>query len=178
MVELLKSLIMRYRLNTTDQWHLADLYAKYYGVKFGKNVRITGRVSFGSEAYLIDIGNDVTLTQDVVFHTHDGGSALFRDELPGINVFGPIKIGNNVFIGSHTILLPNVTIGDNVIIGAGSVVSKSIPSNVVAAGVPARPIRTIEEYKTKVRKYGVAVIEENFEKRKKIILDHLNIPSK
>lgn len=60
--------------------------------------------------------------------------------------FGKIKIGNNVHIGINSIIMPGVTIGDNVIIGCGSVVTKNIPSNSVAVGVPARVIETIEEY--------------------------------
>lgn len=55
----------------------------------------------------------------------------------------PIKIGNNVWIGREVLLLPGVEIGDHSVIGARSVVSKSIPARVVAAGIPARPIRQI-----------------------------------
>lgn len=57
----------------------------------------------------------------------------------------PIYVGNNVWIGANTIVLPNVTIGDNVVIGAGSVVTKDIPSNTLAYGSPCRVIREINE---------------------------------
>ena len=63
-------------------------------------------------------------------------------------MFGKIKIGNNVFIGMRSIILPGVTIGDNVIVGAGSIVTKDIPSNSVVAGVPARVIKSFEEYES------------------------------
>ena len=57
----------------------------------------------------------------------------------------PITIGNNVWSGSHVVINPGVTIGDNAVIGAGSVVTKDIPPNVVAAGVPCRVIREIND---------------------------------
>ncbi|HFV6672290.1 TPA: DapH/DapD/GlmU-related protein, partial [Escherichia coli] len=57
----------------------------------------------------------------------------------------PITIGNNVWIGSHVVINPGVTIGDNSVIGAGSIVTKDIPPNVVAAGVPCRVIREIND---------------------------------
>ncbi|MMZ68427.1 Galactoside O-acetyltransferase [compost metagenome] len=57
----------------------------------------------------------------------------------------PIAIGNNVWIGGGVSILPGVTIGDNTVIGAGSVVTKNIPSGVIAAGNPCRVIREITE---------------------------------
>lgn len=94
----------------------------------------------------MNIGNHVEITSDVQFVTHDGGVWTLREQYPGIDVFGPIRIGNNVFIGTGTIILPNVTIGDNCIIRAGSVVTKDIPPYSCAAGVPARLVKTFDEY--------------------------------
>ena len=65
---------------------------------------------------------------------------------PYAGIAQPITVGSNVYFGAHSIVLPSVTIGDNVIIGAGSIVSKDIPSNSVAVGVPARVIKSIDEY--------------------------------
>lgn len=107
----------------------------------------TSAHTFGSEPYLITIGDHVTITGEVRFVTHDGGVWVFRDELPGIDVVAPITVGNNVFIGLRTVVMPGVTIGNNVVIAAGSVVTRDIPANVVAAGVPARVIRKLEEYR-------------------------------
>ena len=56
----------------------AKLYRKYYGVKIGKNIRFTGKPYWGPEAFLVEIGDNVTITQDVFFHTHDGAVGLFR----------------------------------------------------------------------------------------------------
>lgn len=60
-------------------------------------------------------------------------------------------IGNDVYIGNNVIILPGVTIGNNVIIGAGAVVTKTIPDNSVAVGVPARVIKTADEYLEKIK---------------------------
>ena len=60
-------------------------------------------------------------------------------------------MGDNVYIGVHTVILPGVKIGNNVIIGAGSVVTKDIPDNSVAAGTPARVIKSSQEYLEKAK---------------------------
>jgi acetyltransferase-like isoleucine patch superfamily enzyme len=120
--------------------------ARRLGVRIGKNCRLID-VYFGSEPYLIRIGDHFSGTR-VFFVTHDGGVWVFRQEHPEIDIIRPIIIGDNVFVGTNVTILPGVTIGNNVVIGAGSVVTRSIPSNCVAAGVPAKPIRSIEEYKS------------------------------
>ena len=118
------------------------------GAKIGKNV-ILGWDALGSEPFLVEIGDNVYISSDVRMFTHDGGvmqlyyMGVTEKKLDNL---GKIKIGNNCFIGAESIILKNVTIGDNSIIGAGAVVTRSIPSGVVAVGIPARPIETIEEY--------------------------------
>ena len=123
-------------------------YAKKIGVNIGKGCRLID-VSFSSEPYLITLGNRVSATS-VRFETHDGGVWVFREEYPEIDKVKTITVGNNVFLGYRSIILPGVTIGDNVVIGAYSVVSKSIPSNCVAVGVPAKPIKNINAYKKNI----------------------------
>ena|SRR6201989_1175644 len=59
---------------------------------------------------------------------------------------GPIVIGNNVFVGTNSVILPGVQIGDNVVIGAGSIVAKNIPSNSIAVGNPCKVIKQKEPY--------------------------------
>lgn len=123
-----------------------DIY-RNLGVKIGDNFTNTGPVDFSSEPYLIKIGNDVRISMNVHFVTHDGGMHVIRQykNIPA-DSFGTIEIGNNVFIGMNAIIMPNVKIGNNVIIGAGSIVTKSIPDNSVACGIPAKVIETIDEY--------------------------------
>ena len=89
----------------------------------------------------IFIGDGVLIGHNVVLATlnHDMSPEKRRGMYPK-----PIKIGRNVWIGSNSTVLPDVTVGDNAVIGAGSVVTKDIPKNTVAAGNPARVIKTID----------------------------------
>ena len=64
----------------------------------------------------------------------------------GLETARPIQVGNSVWFGAGVTVLPGVTIGDNVVIGAGSIVTKDIPSNVVAVGNPCRVLREIGEH--------------------------------
>jgi acetyltransferase-like isoleucine patch superfamily enzyme len=124
-------------------------YARSLGVEIGENCRLLN-VTYSTEPYLIKIGNHVSAT-NVHFETHDGGVWIFRDTHPEWDIIKPITIGNNVYLGFGVIVLPGVTIGDNVIVGAKSVVTKDIPSNSVAVGIPARVIKTTDEYYDKIK---------------------------
>lgn len=122
------------------------------GVKIGKDCVIDKRTVFGTEPYLITIGDHVRITQGVKFITHDGGLWVPREM--GLvdkkaDKFGRIVIGNNVNVGWNAIILPGVHIGNNVVVAAGAVITKDVPENSVVAGVPARVIETIEEYAEK-----------------------------
>lgn len=105
---------------------------------------------FGTEPYLITIGNNCLFSGEVQLLTHDGSMHVFRKDIPGAAIFKPINIGDNVFIGYRSIIMPGVTIGNNVVIGAGSLVNKNIPENSVAAGVPVKILKTYDEYKEKM----------------------------
>jgi acetyltransferase-like isoleucine patch superfamily enzyme len=120
-------------------------YAKKVGVKVGAHCRIYTR-SFGSEPWLIEIGNNVTITSNVVLLTHDGSTWLFRDEKGRRYLYKRVIIGNNVFIGVNSIIMPGVKIDDDVIVAAGSIVTKSVPSGVIVAGNPARIIGDYYSY--------------------------------
>jgi len=128
-------------------------FARSVGVQIGQDCRILGlrRETFGSEPYLVKIGDHVTITAGVRFITHDGGVWVFRDRAPDVDVFRPIVVGNNVFIGINSTLMPGVTVGDNCVIGAGSVVTRDVPAGTVALGVPAKPVRDLESYWEKVQ---------------------------
>ncbi|HEM2769082.1 TPA: acyltransferase [Streptococcus suis] len=128
-------------------------WAKTIGVNFPDGgLHLYGRTSWSTEPWIITLGNNVHITEGVRFITHDGGTLLFRDKIPDLDVTKPIVIGNNVYIGNNVLILPGVTIGSNVIIGAGAVVSKNIPDNSVAVGVPAKVIKTTDEYFEKIQK--------------------------
>ena len=122
--------------------------AKLLGVDFGKNCYFMEK-NWGSEPYLIKMGNDVQLSSNVTFVTHDGSMRVIRKLYPeykNADLFGRIIIGDNVFIGINTTILLDTKIGNNVIIGAGSIVKGKLDSNSVYAGVPAKYICTIDEY--------------------------------
>ena len=96
------------------------------------------------ESYLVSIGNNVTVSNDVQLLTHD--NSIDRLCLEKCDIFGEIKIGNNCFVGAHTTILPGVTLGDFVVVGAGSVVTKSFPDGVIIAGNPAKQIGTVDAF--------------------------------
>lgn len=95
-----------------------------------------------SHCYHIRIGSNVTLAPRVHILAHDASTFMFF----GYTRAADVNIGDYVFIGASSIVMPGVTIGDRVIIGAGSVVTKDIPSNSVAVGNPARVICSLDEY--------------------------------
>jgi acetyltransferase-like isoleucine patch superfamily enzyme len=132
--------------------------AKKYGMQVGERFRVTGLVYFGrEEAKLIRIGNHVSIAHGVEFLNHDGSLWVVRELFPSsrLNRFGTIEICDNCFIGERSILLPNIRIGPNSVVGAGSVVRRDVPPNVVVAGNPARVITTIEAFSETVAREAV-----------------------
>lgn len=128
-------------------------YIKSIGVKVGNNVNFYGikPSTFSTEPWLISIGNNVYITNGCQFITHDGGTLILRNEVPDLELTAPISIGDDVYIGLNVTILPGVKIGNRCIIGTGSIVSKDIPDNTVAAGIPAKVIKTVDEYLTKAK---------------------------
>lgn len=129
-------------------------FAKYIGVNMGKRVFIYGnpRGMFGSEPWCITLGDNVHITRDVLFVTHDGGTLLFRHLIPDLEITAPIIVGNDVYIGVRSIILPGVKIGNNCVIAAGSIVSKDVEDNSVVGGVPAKYIKSTFEYLEGIKK--------------------------
>ena len=126
-------------------------YLRKLGCKVGDKTRFVGKVlGYGSEPYLIEIGSNCLISDNINFHTHDGGVKVLNAAgyFGGkrMDKMGRIKIGDNCFIGSGARIMMGVVIGDNCIIGANSIVTKSIPSNSVVGGVPAKVICTLDDY--------------------------------
>lgn len=113
------------------------------GLTVGENFNPQLRVSLDpSHCWLITIGDNVTMAPDVHVLAHDASTCAYL----GYARIGRVDIGNNVFIGAGSIILPGVTIGDDVVVGAGSVVSRSLESGYVYAGNPAKKLCSIKEF--------------------------------
>lgn len=142
-------------------------YAKHLGVKVGEgNLLSWGHWS--SEPYLITVGSYNQLTNCKIF-THGGGNFI-RREYPDYDSFGKVVIGNWVYIGTDSLIMPGVTIADNVLVAAGSVVTKSVPSGVIVAGNPAKIIGNIEDYIKRNLQYNIGTKGLSPKEKKKILL--------
>ena len=127
-------------------------FAKKIGVNIGGVLHLYGKIGWSTEPWLITLGNNVHITNGVRFITHDGGTLLFRDKVPDLEITKPIIVGDNVYIGNNVLILPGVKIGSNVVVGAGAIITRDIPDNSVAVGVPAKVIKTVDEYFEKIQK--------------------------
>ncbi len=127
-------------------------YLRSLGVRIGSNCEILTQIgNFGTEPWLIELGDRVAVAGAVALFTHDGASRVFRSEFPDMNAtfgnrFGTIRILDNCVIGYGAIILPGVTIGPNSVVGAGSVVVKDVHPGTIVAGNPARRLCSLEEH--------------------------------
>lgn len=136
-MKILKSILNRIR----GEQSLNKLISR--GLKVGKNLTImSGCIIDPSHCWHIEIGDNVIIAPRVHILAHDASTKLFINYTKVANV----KIGNNVFIGAGSIIMPGVTIGNNVVIGAGSLVSKDVPDSSVAVGSPAKVICSLEVF--------------------------------
>lgn len=140
---ILKELLYRMRGEYTTEKLIS------MGMKVGKNFgRLQGVILDPSHCWLIEIGDNVTMAPRVHVLCHDASTKVHLN----YTKIGKVKIGNNVFIGAESVIMPNVTLGDNVIVGANSTVTKSVPKNCVVAGNPAKMIAKTDEYIEKQKK--------------------------
>ena len=137
------------------------------GMKVGPHFkRLNGVILDPAHCWLIEMGEHVTLAPRVHILCHDASTKDFLN----YTKIGRVTIGDHVFVGAETVILPGVTIGSNVIIGANSTVTKDIPSGSVAAGSPARVICTLEAYlaKEKARMETAPIYGEGFTLRQQV----------
>ena len=144
LIKVYEKLSWKYHKNPVDR-------LREGGAEIGDNVHIYdgggASIDYGF-CHLLKIGNNVTISNSTIL-LHD---ASIKKELKHVKL-GKITIGNDVFIGAGSIILPNVSIGNKVIIGAGSVISKSIPDGVVVVGNPICIIGTYDEYMSKCKEW-------------------------
>lgn len=140
------------------------------GMKVGKNFkRLNGVILDPSHCWLIEIGDNVTMAPRVHILCHDASTKQFL----GYTKIGRVTIGNNVFIGAESVVLPGVNIGNNVIIGANSTVTHDIPDHSVVVGSPARILCGLDEYldKEKKRMENSICYGEEYTLRKNVSMD-------
>lgn len=140
------------------------------GMTVGKNFgRLNGVILDPSHCWLIEIGNNVTMAPRVHILCHDASTKQFL----GYTKIGRVTIGDNVFIGADTVVLPGVTIGSNVVIGANSTVTHDIPDGSVVAGSPARILCSLEEYldKEKTRMENSICFGEEYTLRQNVSME-------
>lgn len=113
------------------------------GMRVGKDFnRQQGCFLDPTHCFLITIGDDVTMSIRVTVMAHDASTK----KTLGYTKIGQVHIGDHVFIGANTTILPGVTIGDYAVVGAGSIVTHDVPAKTVVAGVPAKEICSVDEY--------------------------------
>lgn len=161
-----RALILRLRL-----WSL-----RRAGLQIGADCSmgsLRGFPAFGSEPYLVSIGDHVGFGPGVMFVTHDGGTSVITREPQYRHVlkYGRVTIHDNSFIGQNVLLMPGAEVGPNSIVGAGSVVTRATPPNSVLAGSPARVVMSIEEYaqRSLATSPDVDVSEYGADKRRELL---------
>lgn len=150
-------------------------YLRNLGVNIGKNCDIAKDVVFGNEPWLVKIGNNTRITKNVQFITHDGGVWTLRNlgyvEADDV-YYGNIIVGDNCNISWNVIIMPGVKIGNNCVVGAGAIVTKNIPDNSVAVGIPARVIESIDEYAKKKLNACVPTMKMTNNEKKNYLLKY------
>lgn len=174
---ILSKLFYQLKLRKADPYEKAIIYARHEGIKMGMKCKCFGKVDFGSEPYLITLGDNVMISDNVRFVNHDGGIQVLdvNGWLPNSDIFGVITVGNNVFIGQNATILKGVHIGNNVIIGAGAIVSKDCEDDSVYAGIPARKIKTLHEYYENIKDRADFTLNYTPEAKKEYLLKKFRI---
>lgn len=163
--EMLKTRRLLHQFNTADSCDIELLQTLTYQIlgKAGKNCSINQpfycdygtHITVGDNFFAnynctvldvakVEIGSNVFFAPNIAIYT--AGHPVHPKARNSMYEYGlPVKIGNNVWIGGNTVINPGITIGDNTVIGSGSVVTKNLPSGVIAAGNPCRILREITD---------------------------------
>ena len=159
----------------------ARLLLKSYikeGMTVGDNVHFYSTITIG-EPYLVKIGDNSTIANNVALITHDASIGALFDRSIYSDLCGRITIGRNSFIGYNSIILYGVSLADYTVVAAGSVVTKSFnQSNIIIGGNPARIIGSAEQYKEKYKDNFLKLHGLNPSTKKKIILDSKKLVEK
>jgi maltose O-acetyltransferase len=116
------------------------------GLRLGRDVYIGDFVHFDHGfLWLISVGDESVIASDTRILAHDGSTKHWTDRIR----VGRVDIGRRVYIGAGSLVLPGVRIGDDSIVGAGSVVTRDVPERTVAAGNPAMPIASLDDFVAK-----------------------------
>lgn len=158
------------RLKNDDE--VFNRYLRKSGVKVGKGCHIYSDI-VTSESFLIEIGDNVTISNGVQLVTHDNSICKVLPQYS--DTFGYIKIGSNSFIGAKTLILRGVSVPDNTIVGAGSVVTKSFgEERKIIAGNPARIVGDWDSYAEKYADRALNIDGMSEEEKKCAILKSVN----
>lgn len=132
-------------------------FAKHIGVNLGERVIFYGMKPgmFGTEPWLVSIGNNCQITANCTFITHDGAVNILRKEIPDLELVSPICIGNDVYIGFNTTILAGTKVGSRSIIGACSLLKGEYPDNSVIVGVPAQVIKSTDQFLEKAMRQSL-----------------------
>lgn len=151
---MIKTVIKRICIIVANRnWKSKRRYLIKKGATIGAGTRLNcGVEAFGTEPFLITVGDDCLFAGGIRIITHDGGikvlNSLNKFEGKRMTKMASVRIGNNVYIGQNAMILPGVSIGHNVIIGAGAIVTHDIPDDSVAVGIPATVKKNINEFYT------------------------------
>lgn len=142
-IEERKELMRQILGKTGNQFFIEQPFICDYGynIEIGENFYSNHNLVI-LDANKVKFGNNVFIAPNCGFYTA-GHPLDYEARNKGLEYAKPIEVGNNVWIGGNVVVLPGVSIGDNVVIGAGSIVTKDIPSNSVAVGNPCRVIKNI-----------------------------------
>lgn len=144
--KILRRILRFYYQSSSDRY---IRYLKSKGMLIGGGNHIDPKTSIidMTRPSLVEIGDNCYMNRYFTLLTHDYVSHVFiYAGMSFVNSSGKVRIGNNVSFGQNVMVLKGVTIGDNVFIGAGSMVTKDIPSNCIAVGAPCKPVMSLEDY--------------------------------